>query len=198
MLKIKELNSKLKSTKSLLKMKKMQENKKSLEEDSSFFESSNLLSPVQESDFLIGKSEPKRQRYQTTRFKDNFEDIKLFESNKAKHKTSQRNEHQRDLVKIWKQVKLVNESIIHLYNAFWNVSKGKENDLSNLLNFEKVEYSNIEEEIEAFLSEANEEYEVSVTSIIDALNKIRENIKKILNQSTDKYLDHWSKECIVQ
>ena len=198
MAKIKDLNSKLKSVKTLLKMKQSQEASKKSPDDSSFFETSNLLSPVQETDFWTDRFESNKPRFQTEKSKRKMDNIKIFGNQESKSK-SLKAEHHNDLVKIWKQIKTVDDCVSSLFNTFQKVSKGKEKDLDDLLNFEnKAEYSNIEEEIDAFLSEANEEEDVSVHSIIGFLKKIKENIMKLLNKSTDLYLDQWSKEWIVQ
>jgi hypothetical protein len=138
-----------------------------------------------------------RLKNEAKHWKDKYEE--------AKHmiKTSRRSEKampklSEDVEKIWEQVDLVNKSIYKLFETFDNLAgKSNETSLNALLNFEpKIQFSNVNEEIEAFL--AHEDDEVSVSKILVVLREIRAKVAKLITKSSELYMDQVASECTVQ
>ena len=190
--KMKDLHLKLKTTKKLLVAKSENARSKMHEPASMFGESAHLLQPSSQMD---ESTEVTQWKQEAALWKSKYEQSQLALA-KSSSVESAKTFGEAELFKVWENVEVLDRSIKKLFESFQKLSQNSSNrSLSDLLNFNsKREYSDIDEEIEAFLQEEAGGLEVTPTRIQMVLKQIQANVNKLISGSSEIYIDQCSNE----
>ena len=190
--KMKDLHLKLKTTKKLLVAKSENARSKMHEPASMFGESAHLLQPSSQMD---ESTEVTQWKQEAAFWKSKYEQSQLALA-KSSSAENAKTFGEAELFKVWENVEVLDRSIKKLFESFQKLSQNSSNrSLSDLLNFNsKREYSDIDEEIEAFLQEEAGGLEVTPTRIQMVLKQIQANVNKLISGSSEIYVDQCSNE----